>query len=209
MPTDIAALAAKMHESVDLSDPKEVEKFNGFGFGSVGDTYIALRQSPTAELLERSNGTLEIGPKGMVVPPRDDFGLHVVYSGTPHHTRHLFGYWHINDVDEAYVKIPGSGPEELGTLCIFMRHPRPGERDMFAWYCEECVTLLFCHVFDSGNTRPGDFIAVIQAEDEAIRTFNSDRSLRICKECGTEHPLAYRFWEPNNSAEEEAARALW
>ena len=146
----------------------------------------------------------------MVSPDRSDYGMYVVSGGTPHHTTGMFGYWHINDVDEAYIRIPpASGdPADDMTLIIMQRKPRPGEQDMFAWYCKNCLELLYCEVFDSGNLNEG-FPGLWRAEHEAIRRFNADPTLRVCRECGTQHPLAYRFWAASNTPEEEAARALW
>jgi RNase P subunit RPR2 len=87
-----------------------------------------------------------------------------------------------------------------------MRWPKPCERDMFAWYCKECVTLLYCHVHETGTH---GFETFWPAENEAVRTFNTEPKLRRCRNCGTEHPLGYRFMAHKNSPEEEAARQLW
>lgn len=196
-----AELALRMHETVDLHDERELRKF--LGFTPLGENLIGIRRRATRLMEEDS---LEIGPKGIIVPRRDPFGLYIIYGGTPHHTRHLFGYWHINDVDEVYITVGGKSPDDEATRIILMRMPRPGERDMFAWYCEQCVTLLYCFVYDTGNL---GFEGFWRAENEAVRTFNSDRKLRICPNCGWEHPLGYRFMANKNTPEEEAARKLW
>ena len=197
----LAELALKMHTSVDLTDEHELRKFTGFA--PVGENLVGIRRRAT-KLMEED--ALEIGPNGIVTPRHDPFGLYVVYGGTPHHTRHLFGYWHINDVDEVYLTIGGQSPDDEATRVIFMRNPRPGERDMFAWYCERCVTLLHCYVFDTGNE---GFQGIWRAEDEAVRTFNSDPKLRTCPTCGAEHPLGYRYMAHKNTPAEEAARLLF
>ncbi|MBV9099801.1 MAG: hypothetical protein JOZ46_12065 [Candidatus Dormibacteraeota bacterium] len=201
-------LARKASETIDFSDEKEVQKFVGFGFGTLGENYIGIRRWPEDQMMFYGSNSLTITPKGLLTPREHQYGLHVIYSGTPHHTRHLFGYWHINDVDEAYIRVPPTEPGGEATLVIVMRYPRPGERDMFAYYCENCLTLVQCYVYDSGNLDQG-FIGVLQFEDHVVKTFNSDPALRTCKECGTVHPLAYRFWEPHNTPDEEEARSLW
>jgi hypothetical protein len=197
----LAELALKMHESVDLADEREVRKF--LGFAPVGENLVGVRRRAT-KLMEEDS--FEIGPQGIIAPRRDPFGLYVILGGTPHHTRHLFGYWHINDVDEVYITVGGKAPEDEATRIIFMRNPRPGERDMFAWYCERCVTLLYCSVYATGDL---GFHGFWRAEDEAVRTFNSDPKLRTCPTCGAEHPLGYRYMANKNTPEEETARPLF
>lgn len=197
----LAELALKMHESVDLTDEREVKKF--MGFTPVGENLIGVRRRAT-KLME--DDALEIGPSGIVSPRRDPFGLYIIYSGTPHHTCNLFGYWHINDVDEVYLTVGGKNPDDEATRLILMRYPKPGERDMFAWYCRECVTLLYCFVHDTGTL---GFETFWRAESEAVHVFNSNATLRRCKNCDSEHPLGYRFMANKNSAAEEAARTMW
>jgi hypothetical protein len=201
MQQSLAELALKMHASVDLTDEREIKKF--LGFTPVGENLVGVRRRAT-KLMEED--ALEIGPGGIIAPRRDPFGMYVIYGGTPHHTCNLFGYWHINDVDEVYITVGGSSPEDDATRLILMRWPKPGERDMFAWYCKECVTLLYCHVHETGTH---GFETFWPAENEAVRTFNTDAKLRRCRNCGTEHPLGYRFMAHKNSPEEEAARTLW
>jgi hypothetical protein len=201
MQQSLAELALKMHASVDLTDEREIKKF--LGFTPVGENLVGVRRRAT-KLMEED--ALEIGPGGIVAPRRDPFGMYVIYGGTPHHTCNLFGYWHINDVDEVYITVGGSSPEAEATRLILMRWPKPGERDMFAWYCKECVTLLYCHVHETGTH---GFETFWPAENEAVRTFNTDPKLRRCRNCGTEHPLGYRFMAHKNSPEEEAARQVW
>ncbi|HEY7062889.1 MAG TPA: hypothetical protein VII06_15540 [Chloroflexota bacterium] len=197
----LAELALQMHETVDLTNEHEVRKY--LGFVPVGENFVGVRRRATRLMEEDS---LEIGPHGIVAPRHDPFGIYVVYGGTPHHTRHLFGYWHVNDVDEVYITVGGQTPDAEATRIIFMRQPRPGERDMFAWYCERCVTLLYSHVYDTGNE---GFQGFWRAENEAVQTFNADRKLRTCPSCGAEHPLGYRYMANKNAPAEEAARALF
>jgi len=37
--------------------------------------------------------------------------------------------------------IDGEYPEDPATRLLIMRYPRPGERDTFAWYCQQCCAL--------------------------------------------------------------------
>lgn len=197
----LAELALRMHETVDLTDERELRKY--IGFTPVGENFIGVRRRSTQAL---EDDVVEIGPNGIVAPRHDPFGIYVTYAGTPHHTRHLFGYWHINDVDEVYITVGGKTPEEEGTRIILMRQPRPGEQDMFAWYCERCVVLLYSFVYDTGNL---GFQGFWRAEDEAVRTFNGDPKLRTCPSCGAVHGLGYRYMANKNTADEEAARLLF
>lgn len=205
---EVADLALRMSETVDLSKPAEIESFNKTGFNLVGETFIGVRLVPAEQMAHIAANTLELGPKGIQQALPQETVLGVTFSGTPHHVRHMFGYWHINDVDEVQIWQYGKTPEDPATVILLMRAPRPGERDMFAWYCENCMTLLYCEAYDSGRIREG-WEGFLGAERQAIRTFNADRNLRICKECSQEHPMGYGFWSPYNDPEEEKARPLW
>lgn len=204
--TALAEFAQKMHENIDLNDETEVQKFMQ-GFQRRGENFIGIRRHTGGSIGDGSGGQ-EIGPKGIVAPKRAEFGMHIIYAGTPHHSKHTFGYWHINDVDEVYFRMPAKEAGGPAQLTILMRHPMPGERDMFAWYCQTCVNLLHAEVFQSGDLGLG-FQGLWRAESEAVASFNKDPKLRQCGNCGAEHPLAYRFWKPHNNEQEEAARALW
>lgn len=199
-----AELAAKMHDSVDFRDPAQAGRFM-HGLTPTGEYFVALEMKPMDEW---SNATWEIGPEGKVRVPQDRRSLHIVYSGTPHRTEHAAGYWHLNDADEIYFRTLGDMGEDVGTTALVMRQPRPGEVDIFAWYCENCLALLHAETFHSGDLREGPD-GFYRAEDESVRKFNSDPSHRRCKACGAEHPLAYRAAPEKNSPEEEAARKLW
>jgi hypothetical protein len=201
MQHSLAELALRMHESVDLTDDKEVKKY--IGFTRNGENLIGIRKRATRLMQEDA---LEIGPGGIIRPRRDPFGFYIIYSGTPHHTCSLFGYWHINDVDEVYITVGGKNPEDEATRILMMRYPNPGERDMFSWYCQQCVTLLYCHVHPTGDL---GFETFWKAESEAVTIFNTDPKLRRCSNCGAEHPLGYRFMANKNSPAEELARKSW
>jgi hypothetical protein len=135
----ITELALRMHESVDFANEHEVVKF--LGFIPLGENIFGVRPRTGRSMAEDA---MEIGPQGIIHPRRDPYGMYICYAGTPHHSKHIFGFWHINDVDEIYINIPGATADDVGKQIIMMRYPRPGERDYFAWYCQQCSTLLHC-----------------------------------------------------------------
>ncbi|MBV9120239.1 MAG: hypothetical protein JOZ39_05985 [Chloroflexi bacterium] len=201
MQQSLVDLALQMHERVDLKDPRDVKKY--IGFTPLGENLVGIRQRSTAQM---EDDTLEFGPNGMQQIHRDPLGLYVVFGGTPHHTRHIYGYWHINDVDEMYVTIGGDTPESPASRLLIMRNPRPGERDMFAWYCDHCLAMIHCVVHQTGTL---GFETFWKAEDAAVRQFNADPKLRKCRNCGWVHPLSYHFMDHKNTPEEAAAKASW
>ena len=201
MKPSLAELALRMHEKIDLKDEKSVKKY--LGFTPVGENLIGVRQRSTKHM---EDDTLELGPGGIRQVKKDPLGLYVIFGGTPHHTRHIFGYWHINDVDELYLTIGGEQPDDPASRILIMRNPQPGERDMFAWYCEQCATLLHCFVHETGRL---GFETFWRAESDAVHEFNADARLRRCGSCGWEHPLAYHYMASKNTPEEEAARQGW
>ena len=111
------------------------------------------------------------------------------------------------DVFLLAANTPHSPQRPANTVGLVVeRVRRIDEPESYAWYCERCVTLLYCSVYDTGNQ---GFSGFWRAEDEAVRTFNSDPKLRTCPTCGAEHSLGYRFMANKNDAVEEAARALF
>ena len=76
----LAELALKMHESIDLTDEREVKRF--IGFTQVGENLIGVRRRAT-RLMEED--ALEIGPGGVVTPRRDPLGLYIIYGGRAGH----------------------------------------------------------------------------------------------------------------------------
>jgi hypothetical protein len=198
-----AELAVKMHETIDFKDPDSLGRF-ATGLTATGEYFIGVQLQPMSEW---ARATWEIGPEGKVRVADDGRVLHLIYAGTPHRTEHAFGYWHVNDADEAYFRTFGELGKDHGTTCVVMRQPRQGDTDMFAWYCS-CLAMLHAHVYHSGDRHEG-VRGFYRAEDAAVREFNADPALRHCKACGNEHPLAYRASSELNTREEEAARAAW
>ncbi len=148
----------------------------------------------------------EIGPQGMSEIQKKPFEISVTTSGTPHHVSHNFGYWHINDMDELYLRLPGENPDALGYSLIIMGNPGDGECDRFAWYCERCLTLLFERVCETGRL---GFDVFWKSERQAVTEYNRDTAHRTCPECGHVNRRGYCWAVSKDTAAEREARALW
>lgn len=168
---------------------------------------IELTPGPASYLEKRpSSGTLTIGPSGLEVKRNGDLVLSITPGGMPHHTPHSFGYWHINDMDELSIRLPGRTPEEPGFLLLIMGVPRDGEGDHWAWYCEQCLNLLFERRYETGRL---GFNGFWRAEQDAVGAYNADPRNQGCPECGRQNPLGY-CWNPTkDSPAEQTARAAW
>ncbi|MGH7091745.1 MAG: hypothetical protein ACREFQ_22885, partial [Stellaceae bacterium] len=135
----------RVAEDWDFLDETIVRKFSGFR--PVGDNIYGIRAitHDNAESfgagrkgstdLVKSRKNFEIGPQGVVEVARTPLSIHVTRAGTPHHTQHMFGYWHINDKDEIIVPLPPTATAPAH-LVIVMGQPRGNESDRVAWYCE-------------------------------------------------------------------------
>jgi hypothetical protein len=149
---------------------------------------------------------LEIGPSGVTEGTNSPLDIRVTPAGVPHRVRHNFGYWHINDKDELYLPIPGPSAEELGYYVVIMGLPKGRETDAFAWYCEECGTLLYDHVIETGTTGLAGFW---KGERQAVNHYNADPRLRTCPECGHVNPLGYCWNKAKDTPAEAQARQAW
>ncbi|HLH25750.1 MAG TPA: hypothetical protein VK066_24800 [Chloroflexota bacterium] len=148
----------------------------------------------------------EMGPSGLVHWEHKPFQLHITTAGTPHHVSHNFGYWHINDMDEMYLPMPGAQPDELGYFILLMGAPRAGECDRFAWYCQQCLTLMHEFVYRTGDE---GFNGFWKAERTAVNEYNSDPAHRRCPECGALNPPGYCWQFNKDSALEREGRTAW
>lgn len=211
---DLAELAIDMHHSLDLTDPAAVDEFRETGFRRIADHFISVQRIPMFGW--NMSQTFELGPQGVTpwVTDKHKMGMHITYGGTPHHVRHGYGFWHINDVDEFYIWTPGQNDDDFATMVIVERDRLPGETDMVAWYCQNCWNLLYCAVHQSGNSSTG-WPGTAEVLVEAVNTFNQDEKLRVCSECKAQHPLAYHLIDlletgvTTSTPEEEAARFEW
>jgi len=84
--------------------------------------------------------------------------------------------------------------------------PKPGETDRWAWYCEQCLTLLFERVYQTGAL---GFNGFWKAERDAVAAYNAAPQNQRCPECGQMNPKGY-YWNPaKDSPGEQQARAAW
>jgi hypothetical protein len=194
----------------DFLNERVIKKF--YGFRDIGDNVVGVRsieiekppelgQKAVPVALPAVRKNFEIGPNGIVTVPRIPFSAHITRAGTPHHTQHVFGYWHINDKDEIIIPLPPEG-DRPGRILIIMGRPNGDEADRFAFYCEECLTLLFMREWRDFNT-------FWTAERNAIREYNSDPKNQLCPSCGHRNPLGYTAMQASDRPEEREARFQW
>jgi hypothetical protein len=195
-------------EDWDFLNDAVVAKFSMFR--TIGQNIYGIRRHEIGDtaIFDVSKGMetvlWELGPKGIIAPPFQPMRLHVTAGGTPHRVPHSMGYWHINDMDELYLPLPSAPGDKLGHNVIFMQTPRGNEGESVAWYCDQCLTLLFERYHRTG-TLGMDF----KISELAVREYNSHPKHRTCPECGHVNPLGY-CWNPaKDTPEERAARASW
>lgn len=201
-------------EDWDFLSEKVVGKFSGFK--EVGQQVVGvrhLRPTETGVVDTVSGGQLSeiwlIEPfKGLTklteAPKPLDVG--VIVGGTPHHAAHYFGYWHINDRDELFIPLPPTGPDTPIDYLLFQQMPEETEGDRFAWYCLECLTLLFERYYPTGASGMNGFW---KAERAAVTEYNQDSRHRTCPECGTVNPEGYCWQSRKDTPVERQARTIW
>jgi len=103
----------------DFLNDKVLSKFSTFRV--VGENVYGIRRryvEGDSGVVDVKKGAMgrhyEIGPSGIVENVKKPFQIYVTTGGTPHHVEHNFGYWHINDMDELYLRFPGETPDVLG-----------------------------------------------------------------------------------------------
>ena len=201
----------KIADDWDYLSEKVVKRF--YGFKDVGDHVIGIRsieRDNVAQLGEKSvpialpaiRKNYEIGPNGRVVVPRIPFQAHITRGGTPHRTEHVFGYWHINDKDEIIFPLPPDDKHPPRVIILQGRPVTGKETDRFAWYCEQCLTLLFMR-------ESTDFDTFFTTELAAVREFNADPKNQICPSCGYQNPLGYSGMQRADRPDERASRMVW
>ena len=82
---------------------------------------------------------------------------------------------------------PGGVPhsprvEENSWFVVFERKRKPGERDLFKWYCEQCGFKVYEVAVEVGDYRADPVSQVYEK-------FYGDETLRTCKKCGTIVPV--------------------
>jgi hypothetical protein len=207
----------KIVDDWDFLHEKVLPKF--MGFRPVGDGVYGMRQilseaPPTVEHQQASTGPVlavknrrhfEIGPQGLVTVKRTPLVAHVTLAGTPHHTEFVYGYWHINDMDEISVDVPPAAGRP-GYVILIQGHPKGPECDRIAWYCEECHELVHMSELVTGNLGFRDFWSWERA---AVRAYNEDPKLRTCWNCGHVNPLGYLAFATQDTPEERESRLKW
>lgn len=196
----------------DLLGDVMVKKFSRFK--QVGHNIIGIRRRMCdgARIIDPVKGelppSLEIGPQGIVPISNPVLNLRMTIGGTPHRVPHNFGFWHINDMDELYLTLPGPTPESPAYCLVLMQHPdRTGKAgESFAEYCEQCLTILFERYY---HTAELGFEGVFKFNDDCVRAYNSDPVNRLCPECGHMNPLGYTWNPDRDTPEMAAARAAW
>jgi hypothetical protein len=196
----------------DLLGDVMIKKFSRFK--RVGDNIIGIRRRMCdgGKVLDAVKGELppsiELGPNGIVTLDNSVLSLRMTCGGTPHRVPHSFGFWHINDMDELYLTLPGSTPEVPSYCLVIMQHPDPTGHagESVAEYCEQCLTIIFERHF---RTAELGFEGVFRFYDESMREYNQEPENRLCPECGHLNPCGYT-WNPERDTPEMAlAREQW
>jgi hypothetical protein len=194
----------------DLLEDTVAKKFSTFRQEGQSIYGIRRRQVSAEGVVDIKKGGLSdrfsLGPSGFVTSHKQELVLHVITSGTPHHSPHNFGFWHINDKDELYLQMRGNSEDELGYSLTIMGTPKDSDTDRVAWYCQTCETMIFERMLRTGQV---GFHHFWKWEEASVREFNSNVQNRTCPECGDIHPLGY-MWNPaKDTPEEREARMAW
>ncbi len=194
----------------DLLEEKVAKKFSTFRQEGQSIFGIRRRQVSADGVVDKTKGGLtdrfSISPAGIIGSPKQELVLHVITSGTPHHSAHNYGYWHINDKDELYLQMRGSADDNLGYSLTIMGSPSATDTDRIAWYCQSCGTMIFERLLRTGSV---GFDHFWKWEEASVREFNAEIRNRTCSECGEVHPLGY-MWNPaKDTPQEHEARMAW
>lgn len=199
----------KIIEDWDFLEDRVAAKystFREFGQNIYGVRRRMVNRTEVVDLKKGKFSSLLLGPQGIVGTRRNPLHFHITTAGTPHRIPHSLGYWHINDMDELYLPVPGLSDDDLGYFLVVMQTPKGNEGESFAWYCQKCVTMLYEVHYRSGELGLKNFW---RAEENAVREYNRDVKNRTCPECGEINPLGYVWNTAKDTPDESAARALW
>jgi hypothetical protein len=199
----------KIADDWDFLEDKVAAKyatFREFGQHIYGIRRRSISRTEVIDLKKGKFSSLLLGPRGIVGTGRNPLHCHITTAGTPHRIPHSFGYWHINDMDELYLPVPGTSDDALGYFLVIMQTPKGNEGESFAWYCQQCITLMHEVRYHSGELGLKNFW---RAEENAVREYNKDAKNRTCPECGLVNPLGYVWNMAKDTPEETAARSLW
>lgn len=196
----------------DLIDDVMVKKFSRFKRAGHNIVGIRRRMCEGGVVLDPVKGELpaaiELGPNGLVTMENTVLSLRMTCGGTPHRVPHNFGFWHINDMDELYLTLPGPTAETPAYCLIFMQHPDPTGHagESVAEYCEQCLTILYERHY---RTAELGFEGVFKFFDDAMRDYNNEPRNRVCPECGHVNPFGYTWNPDRDTPEMAAARQQW
>jgi hypothetical protein len=212
-----------MHAELTVAEPIEkilddwdffadtiVGKFTSFR--PVGQNIYGIRRRAITrtEIVDPRKGAFgkfyELGPNGPVEGKFEPMRLHLTTAGTPHRVANSMGFWHINDMDELYLPLPGADGDPLGHFLVIMQTLTGREGESFAFYCQQCFTILHEVHCPSGEL---GLPAIFRAEERAVREFNAERAKRLCVECGHLNPHGYCWNTAKDSPEERDARTIW
>jgi hypothetical protein len=199
----------KVIDDPDFLEERVIKSFSTFK--AVGSNIFGIRRRAIAanEVVDPRKGNIsvvhELGPTGISPYHFTSNTFHVLTSGVPHRVPNSFGYWHVNDMEELILKVPGA-EGELGYSFLIMGRPTGRSGESFAWYCDQCLTLIYEQRVATGRYGLGEFWRM---EREAVKTYNADPKLRKCPECGRVNPLGYAWNPSKDTPEEAAARREW
>ena len=200
----------KIMDDWDFFEDKVIGHFSTFKAAGQNIYGIRKRDIDARQVIDPRKGAIsehyELSPAGLSAWHHAALKLHITAAGTPHRVSHNFGYWHINDMDELYLPLPKQAPDEPAFFVVCMGNPKPGDGDIFAWYCTECLTLLFERRYETGTL---GFDGFWRAERDAVRDYNADAANQLCPECGHVNFKGYRWNAGLDSEEERAARRQW
>jgi hypothetical protein len=146
--------------------------------------------------------TLKIIDKKIVAEPRCD--VQFTPPLVPHHSEHVYGFWHINDQQEMAMSLKLDNERRLTVLVEGF--PARGRLDRFAWFCLKCLNPLYMTQVETAKVGLGGYYAV---QEDAFAVFNSDEKVRTCAECGAIHPKAYSIFPWKDTPDEKLARDEW
>jgi hypothetical protein len=202
----------KIVDDWNFLDEKIVAKFTRFRPMGQNIYGVRRRDLSSDEIIDPVKGNIsqmiELGPHGVIEVHHRPMSLHVTTAGTPHRVRHNFGFWHINDMDELYLTMPGPTADAQAYCLIFMQHPDPTGHagESVAEYCEQCLTMLFERHY---RTAELGFEGVFKFFDDSMREYNTDVKNRSCPECGHVNPYGYTWNPDRDTPEMAAARKQW
>jgi hypothetical protein len=173
-------------------------------FYPCGDMLIGLRyHEPNPDRQGFKIGrTLKIVDGKIVAEPRCD--VQFTPPLVPHHSEHVYGFWHINDQQEMAMSLKLDNDRRLTVLVEGF--PARGRLDRFAWFCLKCLNPLYMTQVETARVGLGGYYA---AQEDAFEVFNNDEKVRTCSECGTVHPKAYSIFPWKDKPDEKLARNEW